>query len=141
MLEEKIDLLAKAINRLCDQMEGASTPVVEAEPEVKAKPAAKKKAVKKAEPVAEAEPVEPVSIPTMEEAQAYFNEFSQAYDPCYIIAGIKHYGFGRMSEFPEDKRGELVATIKALETALASGEDVQDITPADLYKRVLTTGA
>lgn len=154
MIEAKIDALTAAINRLADTLgQQLAMPApdtkVKAEPEKKApvKKMAKKKAAPKDEVIEkiaeelvkeEAPVVEDLDIPSVEEAQKALGSIAQKYGPVMIIAGIKHYGEGRLSDLDDATRLELVTTITALEIRLDAEPDlVNQFPPDQLYAQTL----
>lgn len=147
----EITELTKAINRLCDVMSKSTQPVIQVEPEheevqevdeveveVEETKAEKKKAdvIKmKEQKAVEVEP--PKEVMSVEDAQAFMGTIAQEFDPGWVIAGIKHFGEGRLSELSDEDRGKLVDMMTVIYNKLKEDNDLPNkISPMDLVAEV-----
>ena len=163
MIEQQIESLAKAINRLCDTLENTPQPTVtvdtaaaKPEPEKKAPP--KKKAAKKVEPKPEMtvgdkmdaaeelgeemdtveEAIETLAeIPTVEEQQKQFGVIAQNHGPVWVISAIKHLGGGRLSDLADDDRGKLQTLVQTIAERLDENPELKEsVTPQQLIQEI-----
>lgn len=109
----------------------------EAKPRAKEKPKVEPEVVED-EVVEDDIPFEVADAPTVEDTQLVLGKMAEKYEPVMIIAGIKHYGEGRLTDLSDADRTELFHTIQKLEVLLDGDQSLlESHAPDELYRLAL----